>query len=62
MTSNATDPTSLDYQQRFAEAVPAVVLGRKVDDLRVQKIAGSSSTPDGFNEAVNKIKAIAQRG
>jgi uncharacterized protein with FMN-binding domain len=62
VTPNATDPTSLDYQQRFAEAVPAVVVGRRIDDLRVQKIAGSSGTPDGFNDAVNKIKKAAQGG
>jgi uncharacterized protein with FMN-binding domain len=58
---NATDKTSLDYQKRFAEAVPAVVVGRRIDELNVGKIAGSSGTPDGFNNAVTKIKAAAQQ-
>jgi uncharacterized protein with FMN-binding domain len=58
---NATDETSLDYQKRFAEAVPAVVVGRRIDKLNVGKIAGSSSTPDGFNNAVTKIKVAAQQ-
>jgi hypothetical protein len=62
VTPNATDPTSLDYQKRFADAVPSVVVGRRIDELRVQKIAGSSGTPDGFNDAVSKIQEAAQRG
>ena len=62
VTPNATDPTSLDYQERFADAVPAVVVGRRIDELRVQKIAGSSGTPNGFNDAVSKIEDAAQRG
>jgi uncharacterized protein with FMN-binding domain len=58
---NATNETSLDYQKRFAEAVPAVVVGRRMDDLNVGKIAGSSSTPDGFNNALTEIKEAAQQ-
>lgn len=34
---NATDPTSLDYQRRFAKEVPQVVVGRPIDGLRVDK-------------------------
>ena len=56
---HATDPTSLDLQNRFAEAVPAVVVGRAIDDVKVDRIAGSSSTPDGFNTALERIKAEA---
>jgi uncharacterized protein with FMN-binding domain len=60
VTPNATDPTSLDYQKRFAEAVPAVVVGRPIDEINVQKLAGSSGTPVGFNAAVDKIKEAAR--
>jgi uncharacterized protein with FMN-binding domain len=56
VTANATDPTSLDYQERFADAVPQVVVGKPIDEVRVSRLAGSSGTPDGFNEAIEKIK------
>jgi uncharacterized protein with FMN-binding domain len=61
VTANATDPTSLDYQERFADAVPDVVVGRPIDEVRVSRLAGSSGTPDGFNEAIEKIKDQASR-
>jgi uncharacterized protein with FMN-binding domain len=61
VTANATDPTSRDYQERFADAVPDVVIGRPMDEVRVARLAGSSGTPDGFNEAIEKIKDQASR-
>ena len=56
VTPNATDPTSRDYQERFAEAVPERVVGRPIDEVRVGRLAGSSGTPDGFNAAIEKIR------
>ncbi|MCU1533024.1 MAG: hypothetical protein JWO49_2595 [Arthrobacter sp.] len=56
---HATDPTSLDLQNRFAAAVPAVVVGRDIDEVKVARIAGSSGTPEGFNAALARIKAEA---
>lgn len=57
--THATDPTSLDYQRRFAAAVPRVVVGRPVGEVRVGRLAGSSGTPNGFNDALEKIKRQA---
>lgn len=51
------DPTSRDLQNRFA--VPAAVVGRNIDEIKVGRIAGSSRTPDGFNAALERIKAEA---
>jgi uncharacterized protein with FMN-binding domain len=59
--ANATDPTSLGYQERFAAAVPDVVVGKPIDEVRVSRLAGSSGTPDGFNDAIEKIKDRASR-
>jgi uncharacterized protein with FMN-binding domain len=59
VTPHATDPTSLDYQTRFAQAVPALVVGRNIDEVNLSKVAGSSGTPDGFNAAIQQIKAQA---
>ena len=52
VTPNATDPTSLEFQRRFAAAIPAVVVGKRIDEARVSRLAGSSATPDGFNAAI----------
>jgi uncharacterized protein with FMN-binding domain len=59
VTPHATNPTSLDLQRRFADAVPAVVVGKRIDEVKVGRLAGSSGTPDGFNDAIRKIKEQA---
>jgi hypothetical protein len=59
VTPQATDPTSLEYQTRFAQAIPALVVGRNIDEVNLSKVAGSSGTPDGFNAAIQRIKAQA---
>jgi hypothetical protein len=59
VTPRATDPTSLDKQTRFARAIPALVVGRNIDEVNLSKVAGSSGTPDGFNAAIQRIKAEA---
>jgi FAD:protein FMN transferase len=61
VTPHATDPTSLRLQRRFAAAVPAVVIGKRIDRVRVGRLAGSSGTPDGFNAAIERIKSQARR-
>jgi hypothetical protein len=58
---HATNETSRDYQERFADAVPDLVIGRNVDDVQLDHVAGSSGTPDGFNDALQKIKEEASR-
>jgi uncharacterized protein with FMN-binding domain len=59
VTPRATDPTSLDYQTRFAQAIPALVVGRNIDEVNLSRVAGSSGTPEGFNAAIQRIKAEA---
>ncbi|MFJ9713933.1 FMN-binding protein [Streptomyces sp. NPDC101234] len=59
VTPHATDPTSRDYQERFADAVPRLVVGKKIDDVHLDHVAGSSLTPDGFNAALQQIKGEA---
>jgi len=61
VTPHATDPTSLGLQRRFAAAVPAVVVGKPIATVQVGRLAGSSGTPDGFNRAIEQIKAQARR-
>lgn len=58
---HATVPRSLELQRSFASAVPKVVVGKRLDDVHVGKLAGSSGTPKGFNDAIDKIKRQAAR-
>lgn len=53
---HATDPTSLDLQRRFAAAVPQVVVGRRLDQVRLGQMAWSNGAPKGFTDALTKIK------
>jgi uncharacterized protein with FMN-binding domain len=61
VTPHVSDPTSLDLQKRFAAAVPGVVVGRDIDEIKVDRLAGSSGTPQGFNAALERIKAQAAK-
>lgn len=60
VTPHATNPTSLDLQRCFAEAVSAVV-GKPIDEVNVGRLAGSSGTPEGFNAAIQQIKEQARK-
>ena len=56
---HATVARSLELQRSFAVAVPRVVIGKPIDQVQVGKLAGSSGTPQGFNDAIRKIKLQA---
>lgn len=60
VTPHATNPTSLDLQRRFAVAIPKEVVGKDIDEVKVGRLAGSSGTPDGFNDAIRQIKEQAK--
>jgi hypothetical protein len=61
VTPHAYVSRSLELQREFAEAVPKVVVGRRIDHVRVGKLAGSSGTPKGFNDALRQIREQARR-
>ena len=61
VTAHANVPESLDFQRKFAAAVPKVVVGKPIDQVKVGKLAGSSGTPVGFNAAIEQIKKQAAR-
>lgn len=54
------NPTTKVYQERFAGGISEAIVGRKLDDLSVDKVAGSSLTSGGFNDAVDTIKSEAR--
>ncbi|WP_225214857.1 FMN-binding protein [Cellulomonas avistercoris] len=50
----ATNATSLRFQERFASAVVDSVVGRTLDEVAVDRLAGSSSTGAGFMAALER--------
>lgn len=59
VTPNTTIRMSLGLQKKFAAAVPEVVVGQPIDAVHLDKLAGSSKTTKGFNDALEKIKSEA---
>ena len=59
VTPHAYVSRSLELQRAFAAAVPKVVVGKRIYQVRVGKLAGSSNTPKGFNDAIRQIRAQA---
>ena len=59
VTPESTNPNGKKYQGEFADGIAAEVVGKSLDDLKVSKVAGSSLTSGGFNDAVEQIKADA---
>ncbi|MFF0909867.1 hypothetical protein ACFWZW_04155 [Microbacterium enclense] len=50
---------SQEYQSRFIGGIQDEVVGKSIDDISVSRVAGSSLTSGGFNQAVDAIKADA---
>lgn len=47
------------YQGQFIDGISEEVVGKSLDDISVSRVAGSSLTSGGFNEAVASIKEQA---
>ncbi|CAN7413531.1 FMN-binding protein [Microbacterium foliorum] len=50
---------SEQYQGEFIGGIADEVVGKPLDDIEVSRVAGSSLTSGGFNEAVESIKEQA---
>lgn len=60
ITQHPSNPNTRKFQGEFAGGIKAQIVGKKLDELNVSKVAGSSLTSGGFNEAVEKIKSEAR--
>lgn len=49
------------YQGKFAAGYKPLVIGKNIDDIKLDRVAGSSLTSDGFNTALESIKRDAAR-
>lgn len=50
---------SEQYQGQFIGGIADVVVGKSLDDIQVDRVAGSSLTSGGFNQAVEEIRTDA---
>ncbi|WP_210508630.1 hypothetical protein [Naasia sp. SYSU D00057] len=59
VTPHATSGNAKQFQTQFAGAIAGEVVGKDIDSLEVSRVAGSSLTSGGFNDALEAIKADA---
>lgn len=60
ITTHPSSANTRKFQGEFAGGIKAQIVGKKLDELKVSKVAGSSLTSGGFKDAVEKIKTQAQ--
>ncbi|MCR2791530.1 hypothetical protein NQ156_00445 [Microbacterium sp. zg.Y625] len=61
VVGDPTRPESERYQERFIGGISDEVVGKSLDDISVSRVAGSSLTSGGFNEAIEQIKSDARQ-
>uniref|UniRef100_UPI00358DFFAC FMN-binding protein n=1 Tax=Arthrobacter globiformis TaxID=1665 RepID=UPI00358DFFAC len=59
ITEHPSNPNTRKFQGQFASGIADQVVGKSLDEINVSKVAGSSLTSGGFNQAVEAIKAQA---
>ncbi len=58
-TPEAVNPKSDMFQDKFKEGLSAQVVGKSIDSISLTVVNGSSLTPMGFMDALEKIKLEA---
>ena len=58
--SNAFRPETKIYQGKFISGYKTLVVGKKIDEVALTKVSGSSLTPKGFRDALAQIKVEAK--
>jgi uncharacterized protein with FMN-binding domain len=61
VSTSGNHPTSKRYQAEFTNGVQQEVVGKPLDEVKVDKVASSSLTSSGFNKALDEIKSEASR-
>ena len=59
VTGDPQKSESEQYQGQFIGGIADVVVGQDIDALSVSRVAGSSLTSGGFNQAIDAIKSEA---
>lgn len=58
--TNPAERESEEYQNMFLSAYKDLVIGKKISDIRLDRVSGSSLTSQGFNSAIEQIRTKAQ--
>ncbi|MFE1644566.1 FMN-binding protein [Microbacterium sp. P01] len=59
VTGDPQKSESKEYQSKFIGGISDVVVGKSIDEISVDRVAGSSLTSSGFNQAIEEIKSEA---
>lgn len=59
VTPQADNGNAARFQEEFASGIADVVVGQELAGLSVDKVSGSSLTGEGFNAALDQIRADA---
>nr|WP_315266951.1 hypothetical protein [Microbacterium lemovicicum] len=59
VTGDPQKAESKEYQSKFIGGISDVVVGKGIDEISVSRVAGSSLTSGGFNQAIGEIKSEA---
>ncbi|MCZ4066116.1 FMN-binding protein [Microbacterium sp. H37-C3] len=59
VTGEPTRRESEQYQSQFIGGISDAVVGKNLDEVKVDRVAGSSLTSGGFNAAVEEIRTDA---
>ena len=51
---------SREHQAEFASGYKSLVVGKNIDEVSLSRVAGSSLTSNGFNDALEQIKTDAK--
>ena len=54
-TGSADGGESEEYQSKFLSNYKSQVVGKSIDEVSLSRVAGSSLTSNGFNDAIDKI-------
>lgn len=60
VSPHAASSTSTQYQGEFVANFKPLVIGKDISEVRLSRVAGSSLTSGGFNEALEQIKSEAK--
>jgi uncharacterized protein with FMN-binding domain len=60
VTVGATKKESVNWQNAFISGYKTQVVGKKISEISLSKVSGSSLTPKGFMDAIAKIETQAK--
>lgn len=59
VAAKAASGTSRQYQGEFIDGYKDMVVGKSIDEVELSRVAGSSLTSSGFNDALEEIRQKA---